>query len=63
MVGAELGLCKGQILFAELKSLGVPPQRSIAEGEVVHAVERVGVIRAERGFSSRERFFSQLQSF
>ena len=47
MVGAELGFQERQRLLVELEGLGVPAEAGVAAGQVVHALERVGVVGAE----------------
>ena len=55
MVGAELGLAKGQVLLAELEGLGDLAEGRVVAGQVVDASERVGVLGAELGLPKGQR--------
>ncbi|HVC95978.1 MAG TPA: hypothetical protein VND64_19980, partial [Pirellulales bacterium] len=48
--GQKIGFHQRQRLFSELEGIGVPAEGAVAFGEVVHALKRVGVVGAERGF-------------
>src|SRR5580704_9668024 len=60
MVGSELGLSDGQHYLEELEGFGMAIDVGVAARQVVHADQRIAMIRSEPGLSQRQRLLPDL---
>src|SRR5262245_3775958 len=61
MIEMELDLPQRQRLLMKLQGLRVPAEGGAGDRDVVHALQRVGMVGAQRGASSLERLPVELQ--